>query len=168
MDDLTWRFVPGTKGRYIVSNYGDMQKIKSDGTVEYRCGSLKNNGYRMHNLAVNGVHDQQQIGVWMLRAFVGPRPDGMQCCHADDDQMNNHLSNLRWDTFAANIKDRTANGGDLVGEKHANAKLTEDMIRTIRQLRNQLGWSLQAIADQFRLSISNVSLIANYKSWSHV
>jgi hypothetical protein len=40
-----------------------------------------------------------------LEAFVGPRPDGFVGCHNDDDPLNNHISNLRWDTYSGNNRD---------------------------------------------------------------
>jgi hypothetical protein len=43
-------------------------------------------------------------------AFLGPRPDGLVTCHADDDPTNNRLSNLRYDTLSANQYDAVRNG----------------------------------------------------------
>ena len=53
----------------------------------------------------------------VLEAFVGPRPDGHECCHYDDDPMNNHLSNLRWDTRSANSFDAIRNGRHSTASK---------------------------------------------------
>lgn len=44
----------------------------------------------------------------VLETFVGPCPDGMECCHADGDVTNNSLDNLRWDTHQANIDERVS------------------------------------------------------------
>lgn len=49
----------------------------------------------------------------VLEAFIGPRPPGMECCHANDMPADNQLENLRWDTPAANIADRVANGKNI-------------------------------------------------------
>lgn len=43
----------------------------------------------------------------VLLAFHGPRPAGFEGCHGDGDSKNNRASNLRWDTPAMNIADRT-------------------------------------------------------------
>lgn len=37
--------------------------------------------------------------------FLGPCPNGLQVCHNNGDYLDNKLSNLRYDTFAENIKD---------------------------------------------------------------
>lgn len=42
----------------------------------------------------------------VLAAFHGPKPKGLQACHNDGDKLNNHFSNLRYDTCQANIDDR--------------------------------------------------------------
>lgn len=45
------------------------------------------------------------IGPSVLTAFVGPCPEGMECCHWDGNPLNNHILNLRWDTHQGNMKD---------------------------------------------------------------
>lgn len=49
--------------------------------------------------------------VWVLEAFVGPRPPGALGRHLDDDQTNNRLENLAWGTPAENVADAFTNGG---------------------------------------------------------
>ena len=53
----------------------------------------------------NGERSQRAIHQLVLEAFVGPCPSGLQVCHYDGDATNNHLSNLRYDTPAANTAD---------------------------------------------------------------
>jgi hypothetical protein len=55
----------------------------------------------------------------VLEAFVGPRPEGMNGLHWDDDAMNNQLDNLRWGTDSDNQQDRVRNG------RHYNTEKTE-------------------------------------------
>lgn len=42
----------------------------------------------------------------VLEAFVGPRPDGMECRHLDGDPANNRLANLAWGSPVENASDR--------------------------------------------------------------
>lgn len=46
----------------------------------------------------------------VLKAFVGPRPRGMEGCHNDGNASNNYLSNLRWDTHHENMRDVERHG----------------------------------------------------------
>jgi hypothetical protein len=57
-----------------------------------------------------GVMGQQLVHRVVLETFVGPCPDGMECCHNDDVKTNNRLDNLRWDTHDANVADKVKNG----------------------------------------------------------
>jgi hypothetical protein len=45
-------------------------------------------------------------------AFLGPCPEGLECCHWDGDPGNNRPGNLRWDTSSANLLDRQRHGTD--------------------------------------------------------
>jgi hypothetical protein len=42
----------------------------------------------------------------VLFAFVGPCPEGMECCHENDVRDDNRIENLRWDTHANNLAQR--------------------------------------------------------------
>jgi hypothetical protein len=46
----------------------------------------------------------------VLLNFVGHRPPNHESCHNDGDESNNHFSNLRWDTHAANMRDKIIHG----------------------------------------------------------
>jgi hypothetical protein len=59
----------------------------------------------------NGERRQvRRVHLLVLEAFRGPRPPGLEACHWDDDNENNHLENLRWDTHGANERDKIRNG----------------------------------------------------------
>ena len=97
----------------------------------------------------------------VLEAFVGPCPGGMESCHWDGDGLNNHLSNLRWDTHKANHKDTVRQGRfkpviPRRGERHPNSKLTDGQRATIRQREGQ---TLKQMADEFGVSFQLISQI---------
>lgn len=58
------------------------------------------------------------VHIIVLLVFVGPRPEGMNGCHNNDNPFDNRLSNLRWDTVSANRKDAYRNGGR--GRRYVN------------------------------------------------
>jgi hypothetical protein len=41
---------------------------------------------------------------------VGPRPEGLEGCHWNDDPTDNRVDNLRWGTRSANVLDSVRNG----------------------------------------------------------
>ena len=112
----------------------------------------RGNGHYVHHL--------------VLEAFVGPRPEGYECCHKDGNPMNNNLPNLYWGTPAQNDADQSRHGRKK-GEKHHNAVLNDDTVRTIRE-RSRAGETHTAIAISLGLKRRHVSSIATYALWSHV
>lgn len=73
-------------------------------------GSINTSGRRQFNLSDGVKPRHHQIHRLVLRAFVGPCPEGMEVLHADDDPMNNNLGNLRYGTRSENQYDRVRNG----------------------------------------------------------
>ena len=118
----TWRAVVGWEGLYSVS---DMGRVRSEArTVWVNRGAghpsqrgariLKpaiSRGYQRVVLQLDGQTQNVAVHRLVLSTFVGPCPPGMEACHANDVRDDNRLSNLRWDTKAANCADRTRNGG---------------------------------------------------------
>jgi hypothetical protein len=64
---------------------------------------------------------------------------------------------------------RKAQGNDKYprGENAGRAKLSEDQVRVIKHLCRS-GLSLQEIADQYKVSPSNIAAIKHGRSWSHI
>lgn len=73
--------------------------------------------YAIINLRKPGTSITAHIHHLVLLAFVGPRPEGQVGCHNDDDETNNSLSNLRWDTKESNWEDRRRNSSQPAAEK---------------------------------------------------
>lgn len=116
-----WRPVVGFEGLYEVSNCGRVRSLdrlvksslgrkrKSAGRI-LKPWTSNRGGYLVLKLAKDSEKRKALVQVLVLEAFVGPRPDGMVCCHNDGDATNNHLSNLRWDTYSANNHDLVKHG----------------------------------------------------------
>jgi hypothetical protein len=96
----------------------------------------------------------------VLEVFVGPRPEGLECCHWDGNRKNNRLENLRWDTRASNEADARRHGTAL-------AKLTENDVREIRR-RHSRGESKNALAREFGVDPKTIRDAINRKTWASV
>lgn len=114
-----WKYVVGTEWTMRVSTLGRV----------IQRGKLKV-GRKFAHVPGRGT---VQIGRLVLELFVGPCPDGMECCHWDDNPTNNVLNNLRWATRSDNMRDSYRNGhrdrnwsGE--GENHSRAKLTSGQV----------------------------------------
>lgn len=98
-----WKDVTGYEGVYQVSDRGRVRRM---GSTECLKPNINRDGYARVDLCRYGVKRTIDVQTLVLTAFVGPRPEGMECCHfPDSDPANNRLENLRWDTHVANIMD---------------------------------------------------------------
>ena len=115
-----WLPVVGYEGIYEVSDHGRVKSlarviIASNGQrrpVRERILKAAPRPRHHLNLHRDGICANRYVHHLVLEAFVGPRPEGMEACHWDDDPDNNNLSNLRWDTHSENSRDKIRNGND--------------------------------------------------------
>lgn len=149
MDSNDWRPVVGWQGYYEVSRYGAVRSVdrtvqtKNGGTARMKGREIKfalsEWGYRRVFLSRDSTGSTRPIHILVAEAFLGPRPDGLICCHKDGNKENNCADNLRWDTHASNSADAIAHGvaggaaytscGD-----HPCAKLPERVVIAARTL----------------------------------
>jgi hypothetical protein len=104
----------------------------------------------------------------ILETFIGLRPDGMECCHADGNRANNALANLRWDTPQANAADAIRHGTKPLGERHANAKVTAEVVRTLRSRHATGGVTYAELGREHGLTKEQVANICQRKQWKHI
>jgi hypothetical protein len=60
----------------------------------------------------SGRYRMAKVHQLVMEAFVGHRPIGMEVCHNDGNNGNNRWTNLRYDTRAANERDKKKHGTD--------------------------------------------------------
>lgn len=162
-----WKPVVWTNGCYDVSSKGRVKR--NHGMVNHRykgalkvvptrilAASRKPSGYLSVMLCVENKRVRRHVHSLVLGAFVGPRPEGMECCHNDGDPSNNELSNLRWDTPAANARDRHLHGTLLHGAACPIARLTDSEAATIRRAHASGGASILDLSKRFNVSTTSV------------
>lgn len=115
-----WRRVVDWEDFYEISDYGRVRSVER--VVEFGAQTRRvlscvlNPGRRGKGkvpyvlLSGGGRRQSRSVHTLVLEAFVGPCPDGLEACHWDGDNTNNHLTNLRWDTHIANMADMTRHG----------------------------------------------------------
>lgn len=163
-----WLPIPGYEGLYEVSDLGRVRSARRKGCKGIVMRPRKASGNHLFvGLCRDGKYQNVLVHRLVLTVFVGPCPPMEEACHADGDPKNNALTNLRWDTRKANIADRFKHGTFPIGEKCHWAKLNEEKVRAIFS-RIQKGVRIGAIAKEFQVSHSAVSMIASGKRWSHL
>lgn len=169
-----WRAIPSWEGKYEASDLGRIRShdrlcaARGEGMALRRGRILvpvaKQGRYLAVTLADRERREQHLVHVLVLRTFKGEAPDGMIGCHEDDDKANNLLSNLYWGTHQSNVEDRIRNIGDWKGERHSQAKLTEDAVYYIRA-SSERGVDL---AERFGVHPGHISSIRKRKTWKHI
>ena len=165
-----WKPIPGYS-RYEVSDTGSVRRIATMGS--YKAGGILKGGvakFGYPTVTLQGDDGKQKnklVHQFVCAAFNGPKPSSKHCvAHNDGNPQNNNASNLRWATQSENILDAVKHGTlvDNAGEKHGNAKLTEDLVRAIRS--DPL--SCRKAAIKFGISNQTVSSVRSRRSWKHV
>jgi hypothetical protein len=169
-----WRPIQGFPG-YEVSNYGRARSFR------HKCGRRKK-----PRVAV--LHKDKRWGYWhfgprredctrvnllihivVAETFIGPRPPQYEVNHKDGNKANNDMRNLEYLSSSDNQKHAIKLGLHLVqrGSDHPCAKLTEDQVREIRNLRAQ-GHLLEELAEKFGIRFQAVSSICRRQTWKHI
>lgn len=133
---------------------------------------VNTNGYAVISMSLPGKRSNRSrlIHRLVLAAFVGPCPDGMECCHGDGNCLNNNLANLRWDTPKANTADTIKHGTRPVfrGERNSQAKLTEDDVQRIRAEYAAGGTLQRELGARYGLPQASISVILRRRTWKHL
>lgn len=181
----TWKAVPKYVGYYEVSDLGRVRSLDRQIEQVSRRGKpyqrtmkgrilqtvLDSKGsYRYAHLA-NVKNEHHSVHSLVLRAFIGEAPEGYEGCHGDGDSHNNVLSNLRWDTSAANQDDRKAHGTVPKGEQHSSAILTTEQVLQLKadiaSFPGRKYGRIAAIAQKYGISRSHAGDIFLGKRWAH-
>lgn len=184
MTERTERWLPvvGYEGYYEVSDCGRVRSL--DRVIEDRRGRRRwlvgrvlrtcrgnQNGHVMVSLYTEGERGPRWIHRLVLEAFIGPCPEGTECCHNDGNPANNALSNLRWDTPKSNAADSLRHGTHsslgFRGADHPRSKLSEQDVLEIR-VAVASGKRQRDIAIQCGVHQKTISKIARRRSWQHL
>lgn len=179
-----WKPVVGYEGFYEISNMGRVKSLARINPFPNRWGTMSSRllrerilrpvtiGHRgiaprqvRHavNLSMGGRSRVALLHRLVLEAFVGPCPDGMECCHNDGVASNNRIENLRWDTHAGNLRDKIAHGTSQHGERNARAKLTDAAVEVIRRERGVI--PQRVLAAMFGVDQSTICLAQLGETW---
>jgi len=163
-----WKDIPGFPG-YRVSDEGHVRSYwkhrgRKSRTLESSWHLLKPgkaaNGYLIVCLARNRQYHTMSVHSLVLLAFIGIRPEGSEACHGDGNPLNNCLVNLRWGTPTDNHNDTIRHGTMPCGQRHWNAKLSDDQVAAIRT-RVRGGEKQNAIARKLGVARNTISRIVN-------
>lgn len=122
------------------------------------------NGYAI--ISLGGKHYAGHRLVWMLA--YGSIPQGMLVRHKCDNHLCVNPLHLELGSHEDNMRDSAERGTHRHGEDHANAKLTENKVREIREKYAAGGVSYTALAHEYGLCVATVSQVCRRVTWRHV
>ena len=102
--------VPGFELYYQISSAGRLLSVRSGKILR---AYPESQGRLLRAVSVKGVYKTLIIHKMVAEAFLGPCPPGLEVCHNDGNHLNNEVSNLRYDTHSANMRDRRRHGTDV-------------------------------------------------------
>jgi hypothetical protein len=107
-----WLPVPEYQGLYLASNHGQVRSLPRNTTSGRILKPWRDdNGRWCVKLSKNGVEKTLYVHRLVAGAFIGPKPDGLETRHLDDDPDNNRADNLAYGTSAENKADMLRNHG---------------------------------------------------------
>jgi hypothetical protein len=148
------RHIVGDDG--LVRRFHGRSKGRGGSFWKTLTGTPDSNGYRMFMLHKKHLRAHKAV----LEAFVGPRPEGLVCCHYDGDPWNSRLDNLRWDTPQANKDDAFRHG-------RVYTRLTPEIVKAIRA-DHAAGLGYRRIGKRYSVARSLVARIVRRQRWARI
>jgi hypothetical protein len=139
-----WAPVVGWEGLYEVSDLGRVKSLARQ--VTQRAGVVASvrerilrpgtdsSGYLQVCLHKNGDSRMWLVHHLVTRAFIGPRPEGLEVRHGKNGKLDNSLANLCYGTHKQNCEDRIRDGVSGRGETHPKNRITAEQVREARRL----------------------------------
>lgn len=172
--DEEWRDAPMAPDGYEVSSLGRVRskcrqvpgRYANTRTVPERIlkPGRDKDGYQRVVMMRDGIRLTVQIHRAVAYAFVGPRPEGIVIDHINMNKQDNRAINLR---YVTPLENTAVCKTMFLGEGGPNTKLTESIVRAIRDSR-RTGRPYYKIADDFDLAKSHVMRICKGQSWPHI
>lgn len=172
-DSELWKFVPGSKLVYIISNKARLASCSNN--HKFRLNVFKimkvttdRNGYFVARMSSGGFKGVTYISRLMLSLF-NPREgmENLQCAHINGRKTDNSLENLQWATAKENSSHKKHHGTLVEGSNCKQAKLSVNAVIAIRKLLKE-GWTEKRIADLFEVTNNSIHQIKKGVTWKSV
>jgi len=175
-----WYDIPEYKGLYQVSTLSRFKSLSR--VVKHSFGGNKtirerimtqgidSKGYYRVFFTVLGITKMKLTHRLIANTFI-PNPENKpEVNHKDGNKLNNHISNLEWNTCKENINHaiRTKLNIAAKGINTGSCKLTEKEVLEIRfKYKNKLG-SLRSLAYEYSVSYPTARSIVKRLKWKHI
>lgn len=119
------------------------------------------------------IHLDEGKKTYLLHRVVAlmhlPNPRGLpQINHIDGDKSNNSVTNLEWCTGKENVKHSVDVGLVKRGSDRPNAKLTDEQVLLMRELRNTKKCTYYELAEMFNISYQSAHRVCARLTYTHL
>lgn len=166
-----WREVPGSDGKYLISNLGRVMGspvAKRNGERVIRKLQINQSGYPVVSLILDHKYHTKSVHRLVAAAFIGPCPDGMEVNHIDSNRANPRVENLEYVTRSQNHIHAFRFGfrkpNFLHGEQIGSSRLTK--AQAIEALTSPV--SAVELAQKFGVGSSAIDRIRYGITWKFV
>jgi hypothetical protein len=133
---------------------------------------LNCDGYPTSSFRVGGKSVPFFVHRFVVEAFIGDVPDGMEINHKDGNKKNNRVNNLEVVSHAINVRHAFETGLVPTGEMHYKATLSDDQVREIREIhasggRYEGGPTFASTARRFGVTPSSIVRIVRRATRRH-
>lgn len=161
-DEEEWRVVPEFED-YLVSNLGRIMSIKHN--KRYIISLSMGRGYWNVTFWMNNKSKLFGVHRIVAKAFI-PNPENKrEVNHIDGNKINNHVSNLEWNTSKENKQHAVKMQLVAYGSQKPSSKLKESDIPIIRKLHLIDKVSQNQIARDYKVSVFTIHSIFKGKTW---
>ena len=123
-------------------------------------------------LSKKGHSKRYSVHGLVMIAFVGNPPPDNEINHKNGKALDNKLSNLEYCTHKENAIHAYKSGlicpPSFRGENHGMAKLNDEEVQQIRNMRQTTSLTIREIAKMYKVSKSLIGAIENRKVWRHI
>jgi len=176
----TWKTIPNFS-RYEASSLGRLRSLnyKRTGKVKVLKPACSPDGYmKTVLLRDDGRYKSWTVHLFVMMAFVGVKPDGLEVNHKNGIKIDNNIRNLEYMTRSENMLHAFQNGLEkpMRGEDNPTSKLTEENVLEIRKYvkeQKEEGnryYGRKELADKYGISDGYIKDIVSRRRgiWSHI
>ena len=154
---------------YCINEYGFILNIRTRGEI---IPSVNKKGYLQVCLTNKNTYNVHRL---VALIFIENKENKPEVNHIDGNKLNNHISNLEWNTTQENLEHKRINnlGKTLkaklsaTGINNSQAKLDEEdviLIRTNCSTKNDI----KKFSKELNVSVATIYDIKNRRSWTHI
>jgi len=167
---VSWKDIKGFEGRYQVSDDGQVRSLIGESPIILK-QTISKVGYARVGLFLRDSYQKKKaVHRLVAQAFIPNPQNKPQVNHKNGVKLDNCVTNLEWNTSSENIKHSFATGLNVFvrGEKHFNAKLTEEKIKEIREIWSTGKYRQKDIGIKFGVSQATIDRVIRGVCWGHI